>query len=252
MLLSAVIALGIGCKDDNGVSADSMPVPTKSRPPGFEDVDTGKRPNIDDSKKNTKPKKPSHSAHKKPGFSSAELKGLRELLPKLSSALVLDDLTTVRNARVATMSVCLPLPLTKASSRLVRAFREAAWTDIELSKPTKNATQRQFSANTKTYRLTASLIGGTTIGCPKPETHTKVAFRMQERQPAVGVPSKAMRKAPAKDTSPEDAPTTTDAATKAAGATRGASFRRKALNVQGRAVALPAQGTESPPPAPQD
>jgi hypothetical protein len=229
-LLKLTVALYLlsgmtGCKDDNSFAADKMPVPTKARPSGYEDVDTGVRPILDSVAPGSKPKPPAVDAPKQPAFTDADIKELRASLPKLEGELVLEALGVVAKSRAASLTVCLGKPLTEATSQVIQAYKET-WNDIEVSTPPKNNKHRRLSANGKRFRMTATAVGGTTIGCPSPKTHTKVSFRFQERTPA-GLPSTALKL----DT---------------------AASMKKALSPRDPAAARRARGSESPPPAPQD
>ncbi len=197
--IAAALLAVAACRDDNDVSLESMPVLTKARPHGFEDIDTGERPKFDiEEAKNAKTeqdaKKAAKASSKKPGFSGQELKELRSLLPELADSLVLKALAGVPHSRIATLTVCLAKPLSKATSQLVRAYRTAKWSDIDLvtqstAAARKNQKQKQLSANAPRFRMTATIVGGSTIGCPNEKTHSKVSFRFQERQPAVPLPT---------------------------------------------------------------
>ncbi len=221
-----VLSRGTGCKDDNSFAKGKMPVPSKARPDGFEEVDTGVRPVVEtDEKAGESPKKTPPPSPKRPAFTDADMKELRASLPTLEGELVLEALSVVAHSRVATLTICLNKPLTEATSQVIRAYKET-WQDIKVSTPPKNNKHRRLSANGKRFRMTAGAVGGSTIGCPNPETHTKVSFRFQERTPP-GLPSSALKL-------DEIAP------------------MKKGLPVKDPAVGRPAQGTESPPPAPQD
>ncbi len=232
-VLLCALGLLIGCKDDHDVAPGSMPVPTRARPEGFEHIDTGKRPPIAGETK--KAKHVPATSSKKKSFSDEELGKIRKAIPEFEKALVLDDLETVRNTRVATLTLCLPSPITKASSQVVEAYKKAKWSDVNVSTPKTKRASRRLSANSKTYRMTASLVGGTTIGCPKPETHTKASFRFLERQPPK-VPAKPiLREALLLEHTP----------------TKGTT-KSTASSAEAPVVGRPARGSESPPQAPQD
>lgn len=245
-----------GCKDDNSFASDKMPVPTKARPTGYDDVDTGVRPVLqDDGSKEAKPAKAAKADPKKPAFTDADIKELRDRLPALEGELVLEALGVVAHSRAATLTVCLHKPLTAATSQVIRAYKET-WQDIKVTTPPNNKKQRRLSANDKRFRMTAAVVGGSTIGCPAPETHTKVSFRFQERTPP-GLPSSALKlegiaplhdatakKSPVKEATAKDAPVKKAPVKNAP--------MKKAAPEWDPAAARRGRGSVSPPPAPRD
>jgi hypothetical protein len=246
-----------GCKDDNSFARDKMPVPTKARPIGYDDVDTGVRPVLEeDGSKEAEPAKAAKIDPKKPpAFTEADIKELRDRLPVLEGELVLEALGVVANSRVATLTVCLHKPLTAATSQVISAYKKT-WQDIRVTTPPNNKKHRRLSANDKRFRMTAAIVGGSTIGCPAPETHTKVSFRFQERS-APALPNSALKLeaiAPVKDAAGKDAPQKDAPAGRAPVKEAPAKDTpmKKAAPEWEPAAARRGRGNVSPPPAPQD
>ena len=247
-----ILAAMAGCKDDNSFASDKMPVPTKARPTGYDDVDTGVRPVLQDdgSKEAEAAKAAKVDLKKPPAFSDADVKELRDRLPVLEGELVLEALGVVAHSRVATLTVCLHKPLTAATSQVIGAYKKT-WQDIKVTTPPNNKKHRRLSANDKRFRMTAAVVGGSTIGCPAPETHTKVSFRFQERTPP-GLPSSALKLegiAPMHDAAVKEAPVK-DAPMKKARMKN--TPMKKAVPEWDPAAARRGRGSVSPPPAPQD
>lgn len=218
-----------GCKDENSFAADKMPVPTKARPVGFEDIDTGVRPVIDsEAEPSTEPKSPSIDL-KVSAFSDADIDELRTAIPKLEGELILDGLSVLENSSGAALTICLNKPLTQATAQVARAYKKA-WRDVVIRNPGPDKKRRRLSANGVRFRMTAVASGGATIGCPAPETHTKVVFTFQERTPAPTAGSKAQMAVPINAAEP----------------------MRKVLSPPVRGAGRPVRGIESPPPNPRD
>lgn len=202
-----------------------MPVPTKAPPAGF-DVDTAKRPVIAETDAGAPKAAVSASAKSaQPGLTEAEVTELGKTVPTLDNSLTMKALSGVPNSRVATLTVCLKLSLTEATSQLVRAYQGKSWTDLKVSTPPHDQERRTVTANTPLFRMTANVGGGGAIGCPDDDKHSKVALRFQERRPAAkAASSKLNMKLP----------------------------KNGALRHERPASLRPAPGSESPPPVPRD
>ncbi|MCP4447424.1 MAG: hypothetical protein GY811_19095 [Myxococcales bacterium] len=221
----AVVLLSVGsCKDDNSLAEDNMPTPTKARPEGFADIDTGARPNVPAKRKKSTTDAGVPKSQARPALSVTEITALGDSLPKLEGELVVKALAVVSKSRVATLTVCLSKPLTKATSQVVRAYRDNGWEDIRVTTPPIDKERKRLSANSVRYRMTATVEGGATIGCPTPEPHSKVAMRFQERTPPPTVQHKTKMMVP----------------------------KKKALHRPDPASVRRAPNDESRPPAPQD
>lgn len=160
-----------------------MPIPTRERPEGFAEVDTGARPQLLE----TEPSEdagPEPTPITRPALSVAELDVLRKSLPAFENELILEDLEATPRSRVATMSICIAKPLTQATSFVVNELRDGGWEALRVTTPSNQSDGRRLSANSERFRLTATAEGGTSVGCPKPETHTKISMRFAERAPA--------------------------------------------------------------------
>ncbi len=204
-----------------------MPVPTKARPEGFPDVDTGARPQLKElPKAEVLDGGPAPSTKARPALTASEVVALGQTLPTLRGELVLKALAVVPHSRVATMTICIPLPLEEATAQAAKGYRDNSWEAVRITTPPKYLERRRLSANSERYRMTATAQGGDTIGCPAADTHTKISLRFQERTPApAATPSyKLETQVPTKKVTPR----------------------------QGEAAALRAPSDESPPPAPRD
>jgi hypothetical protein len=219
------VLLATSCKDGNELTGKNMPVPSKAPPEGF-DVDTSKRPVVEELDAGPPKGEATPSAKSgRPALTPSEVEELGESLPELDNSLTMKALAVVPHSRIATFTACLKLSLTEATSQLVRAYQAKGWSDLKVSTPTHDEERRTVSANSKVFRMTGTVGGGGTIGCPDDKTHTKVALRFQERSPAPAATGLELNlKLPKKGVLRHGSP----------------DARR------------PAPGTESPPPTPRD
>lgn len=182
--IAVALLLLVSCMDDNSVAKDKMPKPSKARPEGFADVDTGARPQLKESPEPTVGDAgPAPRKNARPALTEAEVKALGLTLPKFEGELVLKALSPIAHSRVATMTICISKPLTAATSQVVREYRKKSWESIRVTTPPNDKKRRRLSANAERYRMTATAQGGATIGCSSPETHTKISMRFQQRIP---------------------------------------------------------------------
>ena len=157
-----------------------MPQPSKAAPAGFE-VDTSKRPQSATlpmlGTQKTVEKKPA-----RPTMTKEVLAVIRAEMPTIAGSRVLQALDIVPHSRLARVVWCVDRPIKQTTTRVVRSYRGAQWTDLTTHTPPHDHNRRTFSAHTDRFRLSGGATQGDFEDCQGSEEQTRVSLSFQERE----------------------------------------------------------------------
>ncbi len=159
-----------------------MPQPNRSRPAGFESVDTGKAlpaPPADPSK----PAAEEQAATPSPNPSALPTDLLAKLdasVPKLEELRVLEELRAIAGSRMARLVLCIDLGVPEATSFMVQALENKDWQEVNVNAAAHAETRGGFTASSTDFRVTGSAYQGAFTSCEQSKGKTRIALSFQE------------------------------------------------------------------------